>query len=166
MANEITTEAPPGNAVVAQLSLLDRFLPVWIGLAMLIGIVLGKVFAGLDDTLAGRRRERDDDGAEALAGGRHGAARGSAQAADALIEQLARGQVDEGAQPGPGLHVRVPDTPTVSRPTVSTTMSRSNWSGRRWRNWRWATRMTTMSALARACSSATSGTPSIGDRCR
>ena len=51
MANEITTEAPPGNVVVAQLSLLDRFLPVWIGLAMLIGIVLGKVFTGLDDTL-------------------------------------------------------------------------------------------------------------------
>jgi ACR3 family arsenite transporter len=51
MANELTTEAPPIDAVVARLSLLDRFLPVWIGLAMLLGIVLGKVFTGLDDTL-------------------------------------------------------------------------------------------------------------------
>src|SRR5512134_878308 len=39
------------HAVVARLSLLDRFLPVWIGLAMVLGIVLGKVFTDLDDTL-------------------------------------------------------------------------------------------------------------------
>jgi hypothetical protein len=35
----------------ARLSLLDRFLPVWIGAAMVLGIVLGRVFTGLDDTL-------------------------------------------------------------------------------------------------------------------
>ena len=39
------------RAVVARLSLLDRFLPVWIGLAMVLGVGLGKVFTGLDDTL-------------------------------------------------------------------------------------------------------------------
>lgn len=39
------------TAVVGKLSLLDRFLPVWIGAAMVLGIVLGKAFPGLDDTL-------------------------------------------------------------------------------------------------------------------
>ena len=39
------------KAVAARLSTLDRYLPVWIGAAMLLGIVLGKVFTGLDDTL-------------------------------------------------------------------------------------------------------------------
>jgi ACR3 family arsenite transporter len=47
----VTIDAAPADAVVARLSLLDRFLPVWIGLAMLVGILLGKVFTGLDDTL-------------------------------------------------------------------------------------------------------------------
>ena len=37
--------------VVEQLSTLDRFLPLWIGVAMLAGIVLGKAFPELDDTL-------------------------------------------------------------------------------------------------------------------
>ncbi|MFP3907322.1 MAG: ACR3 family arsenite efflux transporter [Acidimicrobiales bacterium] len=41
----------PDAAVAARLSKLDRFLPIWIGLAMVSGIVLGKVFTGLDDTL-------------------------------------------------------------------------------------------------------------------
>jgi ACR3 family arsenite transporter len=42
---------PPTDAVVARLSLLDRFLPVWIGAAMALGIALGKAVPGLDDAL-------------------------------------------------------------------------------------------------------------------
>src|SRR5688572_13105690 len=42
---------PDERAVTARLSTLDRFLPVWIGAAMVLGIVLGKVFTGLDDAL-------------------------------------------------------------------------------------------------------------------
>lgn len=50
------TIAPAGKTdddapVVARLSALDRFLPVWIGAAMVIGIGLGRTFDGLDDTL-------------------------------------------------------------------------------------------------------------------
>jgi ACR3 family arsenite transporter len=37
--------------VLDKLSTLDRFLPVWIGAAMVLGIALGKLFPGLDDTL-------------------------------------------------------------------------------------------------------------------
>ena len=51
MSTDLTDEVSPPDAVVARLSLFDRFLPVWIGLAMVTGIVLGKVFTGLDDTL-------------------------------------------------------------------------------------------------------------------
>jgi ACR3 family arsenite transporter len=48
-----TTTPPPADeaAVLERLSTLDRFLPLWIGAAMLVGIGLGRIFPGLDDTL-------------------------------------------------------------------------------------------------------------------
>jgi ACR3 family arsenite transporter len=39
------------RSVLQQLSTLDRFLPVWIGLAMVVGIGLGRLFPDLNDTL-------------------------------------------------------------------------------------------------------------------
>ena len=39
------------QGVVAHLSLLDRFLPVWIGLAMAAGLLLGRAVPGLDEAL-------------------------------------------------------------------------------------------------------------------
>ncbi|MFA5889773.1 MAG: ACR3 family arsenite efflux transporter [Actinomycetota bacterium] len=41
----------PADVVVGKLSTLDRFLPVWIGLAMLVGLVLGRGIPGLRDVL-------------------------------------------------------------------------------------------------------------------
>jgi arsenite transporter len=38
-------------AVLERLSLLDRFLPVWIGAAMALGLALGRLFPDLNDTL-------------------------------------------------------------------------------------------------------------------
>ncbi len=38
--------------VLQRLSTLDRFLPVWIGVAMVVGLLLGRLVPGLDDALA------------------------------------------------------------------------------------------------------------------
>ncbi|MGY0496963.1 ACR3 family arsenite efflux transporter [Nocardia sp. FBN12] len=44
-----TTDHP---AVVGKLSTLDRFLPVWIGVAMAAGLLFGRMIPGLGDTLS------------------------------------------------------------------------------------------------------------------
>ncbi|WP_083885062.1 ACR3 family arsenite efflux transporter [Nocardia thailandica] len=44
-----TTETP---AVVGKLSTLDRYLPVWIGVAMAAGLLLGRIIPGLGDALS------------------------------------------------------------------------------------------------------------------
>jgi arsenite transporter len=46
--NATDTAAP---AVVGKLSTLDRYLPVWIGVAMVAGLLLGGLIPGLDDVL-------------------------------------------------------------------------------------------------------------------
>ena len=51
MTTTPTAPAPGEAAVLERLSTLDRFLPLWIGAAMLLGIGLGRVFPGLDDVL-------------------------------------------------------------------------------------------------------------------
>ena len=45
MTNAVDQDAHPG--VVEKLSLLDRFLPVWIGIAMALGLLLGRLIPGL-----------------------------------------------------------------------------------------------------------------------
>ncbi len=37
----------PASSVASKLSTLDRFLPVWIGLAMVAGLLLGRLVPGL-----------------------------------------------------------------------------------------------------------------------
>lgn len=49
MSEVSTTEHP---AVVGKLSTLDRFLPVWIGVAMVAGLLLGRMIPGLGDALS------------------------------------------------------------------------------------------------------------------
>ncbi|GGG11885.1 arsenical-resistance protein [Rhodococcoides trifolii] len=44
------TERSP--AVVGKLSTLDRFLPVWIGVAMVVGLLLGRTIPGVNDALS------------------------------------------------------------------------------------------------------------------
>ena len=45
-------EAPPAEHVAGRLSTLDRFLPVWIGVAMVVGLLLGRVVPGLGGALS------------------------------------------------------------------------------------------------------------------
>ncbi|OZE91120.1 arsenical-resistance protein [Rhodococcoides fascians] len=40
------------TAVVGKLSTLDRFLPVWIGVAMVVGLILGRMIPELNDALS------------------------------------------------------------------------------------------------------------------
>jgi ACR3 family arsenite transporter len=42
----------PDENVLKQLSTLDRFLPVWILVAMMVGLLLGRLISGLDNALA------------------------------------------------------------------------------------------------------------------
>lgn len=46
------TTQRPTDAVVARLSTLDRFLPLWIGAAMVVGLLLGRLVPGLGDVLS------------------------------------------------------------------------------------------------------------------
>ncbi|MGB6244054.1 ACR3 family arsenite efflux transporter [Gordonia sp. (in: high G+C Gram-positive bacteria)] len=43
----------PGRSVARRLSTLDRFLPVWIGLAMVAGLLLGRLVPGLNAAIDG-----------------------------------------------------------------------------------------------------------------
>ena len=51
MSAQIDHHAPAGHAVAARLSVLDRYLPVWILAAMAAGLMLGRLVPGLDDAL-------------------------------------------------------------------------------------------------------------------
>jgi ACR3 family arsenite efflux pump ArsB len=46
-----TTATSPAPPVVGKLSTLDRFLPVWIGAAMIAGLLLGRWVPGLNTVL-------------------------------------------------------------------------------------------------------------------
>jgi ACR3 family arsenite transporter len=49
--NVTTATGPAAASVVSRLSTTDRFLPVWIGAAMVGGLLLGRLVPGLDDAL-------------------------------------------------------------------------------------------------------------------
>jgi arsenite transporter len=51
MTATVTTAATAEVIVVSKLSTLDRFLPVWIGVAMLAGLLLGRVVPGMESAL-------------------------------------------------------------------------------------------------------------------
>ena len=50
MTNTPTSVSAQG-AVVTRLSTLDRFLPVWIGVAMAAGLLLGRLIPGFGSAL-------------------------------------------------------------------------------------------------------------------
>jgi len=55
MSDTVHETRTPGSSdgdVLGQLSTLDRFLPVWIGVAMVAGLLLGRLVPGLDNALA------------------------------------------------------------------------------------------------------------------
>ena len=47
----MTDTTTPAPAVVGKLSTLDRFLPLWIGAAMVAGLLLGRWVPGLNTAL-------------------------------------------------------------------------------------------------------------------
>lgn len=47
----VSVQAQPTSNVFGQLSLLDRFLPLWIFAAMAVGIAIGKLFPDIGETL-------------------------------------------------------------------------------------------------------------------
>ena len=51
MTVPVRTPAAPADVVVGRLSTLDRFLPVWIGVAMLVGLMLGRGVPALENAL-------------------------------------------------------------------------------------------------------------------
>ncbi|MBQ1019462.1 ACR3 family arsenite efflux transporter [Micromonospora sp. D93] len=52
VSTRTTPDTDPGeSAVVGRLSRLDQFLPVWIGLAMVAGLLLGRLIPGLNSAL-------------------------------------------------------------------------------------------------------------------
>ncbi len=50
-ATTVPAEPADGGAVLARLSRLDRYLPLWIALAMAAGLLLGTLVPGIDDAL-------------------------------------------------------------------------------------------------------------------
>lgn len=51
MSGLTTSVSPPEGNVATQLTALDKLLPAWIVAAMTLGIVLGRLFPGLNDVL-------------------------------------------------------------------------------------------------------------------
>ncbi|WP_368655867.1 arsenic resistance protein, partial [Rhodococcus sp. 1168] len=48
----MSTTTDTDGAVAGKLSTLDRFLPVWIGVAMVVGLLLGRLIHGMNDALS------------------------------------------------------------------------------------------------------------------